>query len=214
MRYYQVNNQLYPSVTTVLGIIRKPRLETWRGEKGNEEADRLMKTAGSLGTVVHNMCEQINRGIPFDKLDIQSELVYRMVEAYWNWFTSTVEEIVACEKFVISSYGFAGTTDLVARLKGDKYPPVGDIKTSGDIYPDMALQTAAYRRACEEVGISAKRRMIIHLDKTNPGKWKIKEFPLSEYERDFRMFLYAKELWNYFEGGKPIDRRDIVAVCN
>ncbi len=100
----------------------------------------------------------------------------------------------------------------MARLKGDKYPRVGDIKTSGDIYPDMALQTAAYRRGCEEAGISARRRMIIHLDKTSPGKWKVKEFPLGEYDRDFRMFLYAKELWNYFEGGKPIDRRNVVVI--
>ena len=46
-RHYEVDGKLYPSVTTILSIIRKPYLERWRGEIGNDDADFIMEEAGS-----------------------------------------------------------------------------------------------------------------------------------------------------------------------
>lgn len=164
-----------------------------------------MKQAGNIGTVIHGLCEQINLGVSLGELEIGSESIYRMVEAYYEWFCAAVDEVIDVEKTVVAhDYQYAGTADLVAVLKGDTEPSVIDIKTSGAIYPDMALQLAAY-----EYVLGTSRRLICHIDKKDIGKWRIKEYTNPD---DFRMFLYAKELWNYFYGGKPVDRKSIVVV--
>ncbi len=48
MRYYDVNGRLCVSVTTALSVLRKPFLERWRGDIGNDAADYIMEEAGDL----------------------------------------------------------------------------------------------------------------------------------------------------------------------
>lgn len=196
-RIYDIDGKLYPSVTTALGVIRKPFLEVWRGKLGNEEADRVMHEAADLGSTVHDYCHMINTGQAVDPADEYRE----MVMAYQKWLSTTVKEIVLAEQVVYShKYQFAGRLDLLAILKGDKYPTVIDIKTSKGIYPDMALQLAAYQQALAEMGIKSNRRLILHIDKIEKGKSKTKEY--RDHARDFTVFLYALELYRYFEGGR------------
>lgn len=196
-RFYDIDGKLYPSVTTALGVIRKPFLEVWRGKLGNDEADRVMHEAADLGSAVHDYCHMINTGQAVDPADEYRE----MVMAYQSWLSATVKEIVLAEQVVYShKYQYAGRLDLLAVLKGDKYPTVIDIKTSKGIYPDMALQLAAYQQALAEMGIKANRRLILHIDKIEKGKSKTKEY--RDHARDFTVFLYALELYRYFEGGK------------
>ena len=61
-RHYEIDGKLYPSVTTILSIIRKPYLERWRGEIGNEDADFIMEEAGGLGSEVHRIADNIAQG--------------------------------------------------------------------------------------------------------------------------------------------------------
>lgn len=203
-RYYRVNGRLYVSVTTALQIIRRPQLEQWRGNLGNEEADRVMNEAADFGSAVHDHCQQINLG-----RRIVAPLP--LIEAYQQWFDATVKEVIHVEQAVWSdTYWYAGRCDLVAVLKGDKVPTVIDLKTSKGVWPDMALQLSAYRQAYEEQGLKTKRRIIVHLDKIN-GVVKAKEFKTG-HKDDLRMFLYACELWRYFNPYQPKDS-EIVEVA-
>ena len=206
MRYYQVGDKLYPSVTTVLSVIRKPGLERWRGNLGNDEADRIMYEAGNLGSTIHDICQQINNNQPYIALDEQQGL---MANAYQAWFNSTVKEVVAVEEAIVSSiYCYAGRLDLLAVLKGDRLPTLIDIKTGNSIYADVPLQLAAYKNALAENGQKAKRRLVIHIDKKNPGKLSIKEY--SDHEIDLRMFLYVLELYRYINGNYNPKPNEIV----
>jgi len=203
-RYYEINGKLYVSVTTALTIIRKPHLEIWRGNLGNEEADRVRDEAAEFGSYIHDWCHDVVRGCtPFPD---------PLVDAFAQWFKATVKEVVLAEKPVWSDrYRYAGRPDLVAILKGDRsIPTVIDIKTTTDIWPEMGLQLAAYQQAMEEQGIKTKRRIIVHLSKKTE-KLKTKEFSNS---MDFNMFLYALSLYKYFEGGILDGRknRDIVKI--
>lgn len=205
-RHYEIDGKLYPSVTTALSIIRKPALEIWRGNLGNEEADRLMYEAADLGSEIHEYCHMINTGA--GPLTIQKELA-PMLDAYRQWFRATIKEVIFAEQLVVShKYQYAGTFDLLAILKGDKQPATIDLKTSKDVYPDMALQLAAYQQGLKEAGIKSNRRLIVHLDKITKGKIKTKEY--RDHARDLNMFLYALELYRYFEGGKLNARTSIV----
>lgn len=207
-RYYEIDGKMYPSVTTALSIIHKPQLEQWRGNVGNEEADRVMHEAADIGTEVHSYCDLINSGIT--DFTVPDELS-PIVDAYKHWFKSAVKEVISTETLIVSHrYQYAGRFDLLAILKGDKLPTVVDIKTSRDIYPDMGLQLAAYQQGLKEAGIKANRRLILHLDKITKGKSKTKEY--RDHARDLNMFLYALELYRYFEGGKLNARTSIVKV--
>jgi hypothetical protein len=201
-RFYEIDGSLLPSVTTVLGIIRRQQLEYWRGMVGNAEADRIMYEAAALGKEVHSRCHDVVRGI------IQEEEARQnlLVGAFYDWFHATVKEVIESEKPTWSlKYGYAGTPDLVCILKGDQSnPTVVDIKTTGAIWKDMALQTGAYQGALMENGIKPWRRMVVHLNKTNPLRpATIKEY--YNHENDFNHFLYTLSLWNYFSQETLLD---------
>lgn len=195
-RHYEVDGKLYPSVTTVLSVIRKPFLERWRGDIGNEAADYIMHEAGDLGSEVHDIAEAINRGEPWAAATYETHL---MAEAYEKWFTANVKEVVYVEHTIVNTvYGYAGRLDLCAVIRGDRLPSLLDIKTGG-LYPDAFLQLAAYQKA---LPIKTKRRLIIHIDKKAPGKLAVKEAE-RDLETDYRMFLYCLELYRYFNRSKP-----------
>lgn len=198
-RYYSINGNLYLSVTTALLIIRKPFLERWRGELGNEEADRVRDKAGDLGSQVHNCCQALDEGKPYIAT---SQDVEAMVTAYREWAETMVKAWVKIEEVVkCDHYQYAGRLDRVAILKGDRKPTVLDLKTSSMVSKDMGLQLAAYQHCLEDAGITPHRRIVLHLDKKSPGK-PPKAHEFFDYQKDFRLFLYSLELYKYFEGGK------------
>lgn len=196
MRFYAVDGKQYPSVTTVLSILRKPMLEQWRGRLGNEEADRTMNEAADLGREVHKILELIDLG---KSITVKPELL-PMVQGYLAWKERAVQEIVSVERFVCSRrYQYAGTTDRLAVLKGDRLPAVIDLKTSKSIYPDHGLQLSGYKGALTEEGVQTGRRLVVLVDKIERGKVKVKEF--KDHDKEFRLFLYSLELWRHFNGG-------------
>jgi len=191
--HYTIGNSKFVRVTRVLSIIRSKWLEQWRGNLGNEEADRIRYEAGDLGTEFHQLCYAYNRGeqpfIPREYID--------MFDAYLRWFEACIGRIVECETTTVSrKYGYAGTFDLRAVLKGDTIPSVIDIKTSNNIQPQMALQLAAYRTALLEEGKETNRRLIVRVDKMKKGQLSVKEY--TDHHRDLVAFLSALNLWKYF----------------
>lgn len=196
MRYYDVNGRLCVSVTTALSVLRKPFLERWRGDIGNDAADYIMEEAGDLGSEVHDIAEAINRGEAWSAPNNDIRL---MAEAYRTWFAANVQEVLYVEHVIANTvYGYAGRLDLCAVIKGDRLPSLLDLKTGG-IYPDAFLQLAAYQKA---LPLETGRRLVIHVDKKNPGKLYIKEAE-HDNETDYRMFLYCLELFRYFNKSKP-----------
>lgn len=206
-RYYDIKGRIYPSVTTILDVIRRPGIERWRGNVGNEEADRQLEEARDLGSQVHDCCQRIALGEPL-RLPA-SEAGAKIVLAYQEWFERWVDRVVGVERVVWDDqYGYAGRYDLLAVLRGDSGPALLDLKTSRSIYPEVALQLAAYRKPA-----GAHRRLVVHLDKCR-GKITVKEY--RDHERDFRVFLYAQQLWAWMqeqEGGMKHDSADIVRVA-
>jgi len=198
-RYYEIDGNLYPSATTVLEIVRKPQLEIWRGMVGNREADRIMEDTASLGRETHERCHAVVVGNDTD-FQVKDQRVEPLVDAFTDWFRAAVKEVILAEEPTWSlKYGYAGTPDLICILKGDQAnPTVVDIKTTGAIWKDQALQLAAYQGALREHGINPWRRMVVHLNKANPLRpATIKEF--HEHENDFNHYLYALSLYKYFE---------------
>ena len=204
-RYYEIDGGLYVSVTTALGIIRKEHLERWRGSVGNRAADEVFNSAGDLGSGVHNYCESISRGEPIG--DIGDEKIYLMVMGYKEWFEKHVRKVWFVERVVCHDiYRYAGRLDLAAVIKGDRLPSIIDFKTgnmgSQETMKEVGLQLSGYKEALLQENIKTKRRIVLHIDKHNPGKVRAKE-PPCDHKTDFNMFLYALQLHNHFNGQKP-----------
>lgn len=192
-RFYTIDGQRFPSVTTVLGAIRSLALEHWRGELGNVEADRRMEEGAEIGRAVHRLCHAYNIGQSFI---IPDDIVGELFSAYRGWFAGNVDRVVFAERVVVShKYGYAGTADLLAVIKGDTVPAVIDIKCTSGFWPTMPLQLAGYREAILEEGRQVNRRLIVRLDKDEPGLLQVKE--CTEHIWDFNAFLCALGLFRY-----------------
>ena len=156
-----------PGVTTVLNaVLAKPALVGWAARLSAEyvvdhwdeltemapserlkavrgASDRTSRSAMARGTRIHEMGERLVHG---QEVDVPDEDV-GPVEAYarylerWHVVPLFTEATVASRRF---QYG--GTLDLVGTdSRGLTF--LGDIKTGSGVYPDVALQLAAYRYA-------------------------------------------------------------------
>lgn len=195
MRFYEVGGKKYPRVTTILNIIHRPELERWRGELGNVEANRIRNDMAEIGTSLHNVCRLFNRDQSFEMPSTSQ--IGQMFDTYRRWFEMVIDTVIETEQLVVSKkFGYAGTFDLLAVLKGDVTPSVIDLKTSKDFWPTMALQLSAYREALLEEGKEVNRRLVVRIDKLETGKLEVKEY--TKHARDFNAFLAALSLFRYF----------------
>lgn len=159
-----------PSVTTILRIVDKSgplvgwakritaeaavdhrsEIDGWVQMGGRDGAVGLLTKAASTlteraaitGSDVHGYAEAISRG---QEVQIPDEL-QPFVIAYRAWVTDFAPDFLAAEEMVCSElYGYAGTFDTIAVIAGETW--LIDYKTSKGVYPETALQLAAYGHA-------------------------------------------------------------------
>jgi hypothetical protein len=167
---YTLDGKQVPSVTTIVDAgIPKPALKRW-GERVVAEAavdhvedvrrmlstmgrqsaiDSLaavpyerMKTAQVRGTAVHALAEAL---ISNEPVEVPAEL-----EAYVRGYIAFLEaydvEPLATEAMIANrTLWYAGKFDLLAVIRNEVW--LLDIKTSKNVYPETALQCAAYAGA-------------------------------------------------------------------
>lgn len=161
-----------PSVTGLLDLLAKPALTRWAANTAADyatdhwldlvplspsERRRLIAAspwqardrAAAKGTAIHRLAEALIRGI---KVEVPEEL-HGKVNALARWLDHTGILVEATEQRVYSDHdddlgltAYAGTFDAVV-----KHPQLGlgliDWKTGSGIYPDYAVQLAAYATA-------------------------------------------------------------------
>jgi len=148
--YETPTGEKYPSVTTVVSLVKKDIINEWRKRVGEEEANRISSTAARRGTRIHSLCEQYisNETVHPEMFDVEM----------WNRFRPllhNINNVYALEQAVYSNYlAVAGTVDCIAEYNGKM--SVIDFKTSkriksrDDIH-DYFMQCAAYAVAFEEM---------------------------------------------------------------
>lgn len=164
-RYKTPEGNLYPSVTTVFGIIENTALNEWRDSIGHEEADRVAKRAAKRGTYIHEQAEHLLKGTkaPNDPIN---NMLYRDA---WNAFKPTVDKIgdvYAVETQLYSDkLRIAGTVDCIGYWQGKV--SIIDFKTSSrrkthESIETYWMQTAAYAQMWEErTGIEVNNLVIL-----------------------------------------------------
>lgn len=155
-RLYTFDNCSYPSITTVLGKTKDTSgLDAWRARVGEEEANRISRSATNHGTELHLLAENFLYGNELPKASFKSMEVFKLLSRV---ISKRITTVYGCERALRSdSLRVAGRTDLVCKL--DDIPTVVDWKTSKEIgikdkrfILDYYLQGTFYGRAINESG--------------------------------------------------------------
>lgn len=66
MRWYEIDSDVYPSITTILGHTLEPEkrqaIDNWRASLGATKADAYTKRAADRGTILHSLIEKHLKG--------------------------------------------------------------------------------------------------------------------------------------------------------
>jgi genome maintenance exonuclease 1 len=150
-RYYVLpDGNKVPSITTVLGAMKKASIMQWRRRVGEEEANKISKKASGRGTNVHTLCERYLNNENIGEMMPDAKEMFFSIKPYLN----LINNIHYQEQSLWSEQlGVAGRVDCIAEYDGEL--SVIDFKTSkrlkskGDI-EDYFWQCAAYSLMYEE----------------------------------------------------------------
>ena len=164
-RYYtSPSGKRLPSVTTVVGAMKKQAIMEWRNRVGEVEANRISKLATGRGNRVHDLAE---RYLKNEKIEWMREMP-DAVEMFRTLIPSLqrIDNIHYIEQALWSErIGLAGRVDLIAEWDG--VLSVIDFKTSKKIKKSEEIQyyfaqCTAYSGMYEEhVGVSIDQIVIV-----------------------------------------------------
>ena len=153
--------EVFPSVTTILGAINKPQLVDWAAKQAAiyavREQPRLSKLSTELAVAeiatTHKRITELSSEIGTHVHEcIESQIAVDNVEHnpwpehmrhFDRWKQAYKPEFLLSEATVYNrTVCYAGTLDMVANIGG--VITLIDIKTGKNLYPEVALQLAAY----------------------------------------------------------------------
>lgn len=212
--YYRYKGEKFVSVTEVLKALAKPALVTWAARTAAslvlEDPEQFSTAEAAAGGIYRASDRAKKRGSRVhayadgSSTDLEGEEGYAIA---YECFRSVVRpEPVHTECNVYSrTYGYAGTTDLIATIGGETW--LLDYKTSKDgrVYDEAKLQLAAYAAADfilpygphpEPVPMPA----IAHTGVValcEDGTWS-----LTETHAPLEVFLALMQVWTWMKGNR------------
>jgi hypothetical protein len=166
-RYYEVGDEvMYPSVTSVLSFISRPRIAAWRRRVGIEEANRKSKRATTRGTRLHKVWEVYLQNGDYKSLsEWEIPLIQMMFQASKKHLDDRLDNIYQQETTMKSDkLCLAGTVDLICEVDGEL--AIVDFKTSEKEKPeewleDYFVQLSAYwAMFSERTGVVPKKLVV------------------------------------------------------
>src|SRR5210317_2048862 len=150
-RFYNIDGKNYPSVTTVLGQLKKDGLQKWRDSIGEKVAQWEMGRAARRGKATHTLVEQYIKNETPSIRDVLPLGLFKLLKPYIDQVDNIhlLEAIMYSKKLTI-----AGQVDCIAEYNGKL--SVIDFKTANkerkeDWIENYFLQTTAYAIMYEEL---------------------------------------------------------------
>lgn len=141
------------SVTTILSKTKDmTELDEWRKRIGDEQADREIKYAAAVGTIMHNILENKI----FNKANnLKSGYISKFANLMANKIIDNafhkISNVYAIEKQIFYPSLYAGTIDMVADYNGVMsivdYKNSRKIKSKEEHLEDYYMQSCAYAQA-------------------------------------------------------------------
>ena len=154
MRFYKdSNNDLVPSVTTVLDTTGdKSGITQWRRKVGPAQADAIVQESTLIGSAVHEAIENYLLGKSWSNFteDRNGFLAKSISSKFISSCLNGIDEVWGLESGLILDGLYAGTADCIGVYKG--LPAIIDFKTAKKLkrknwIEDYFLQCSAYANA-------------------------------------------------------------------
>ena len=148
----------YPSVTTILGVLRKIGLENWYKVNTIHFINNEMSKAKIIGTQIHKAIEDLTNGVEVKFETEYNEEVMNVLRGFMKFKKDHPEIRMKLSeiKLTSESYKFNGTMDVLSEIDG--VPIIGDYKTGKakekdkpEIYDEYKTQVSAYCYLYNEV---------------------------------------------------------------
>ena len=162
-RYYTLEDgSRLPSVTTVLGALKKEAIMKWRKRVGEEAANAISRKASGRGTNVHTLCERYLNNEALGDIMPDAKEMFISLKPLLNRINNIhYQECALWSK----QLGMAGRVDCIGEFDGElsviDFKTSKRIKSSADI-EDYYWQTTAYALMYEElIGVPINNLVII-----------------------------------------------------
>ena len=201
----------YPSVTTILGILRKIGLEMWFKFNTLAFINKESEEGKTIGTQIH---EAIQQHIEEEEVKIETafaEQVSNALNGFMKFKKDHPEIKLRKAEMALTSekYGYNGTLDCIGKIGKDLV--LLDWKTSKckskekpDIYDEYRYQVSAYVKAFNETQEGqVKRAFILSLAKDKVA-YNFEEIAMVAIDEMFeQVFIPCLSIYNYQKkGGK------------
>ena len=196
-RRYFVEGNAYPSVTTVIGEMKKKSILEWRRKVGEEEANSISKRATTRGNKCHKLAEDYLSNKPLDRYrdDVLSLGMFHQIRPYID----KINNIHALEESLYShTLKLAGRVDCIAEY--DNELAIIDFKTSTKFkreewIQDYFSQETAYAIMFQELtGLKVKQLVTIIAVETGTPQVFIKKDILTYVPKLKEYIDYYKEI--------------------
>lgn len=219
--------QLFPSVTSILGIFAKPQLDKWKmrqvalasmrldrtdGESDDYYADRIIdeafeqvEQAADLGSRIHDAIEKHYEGVAVpDDLQVYTKPVF-------EWQAQKQVQFIEREKVLVNQlHGFAGTMDVACRY-GTNGIGVIDFKTrktkpgvAVTPYDGQAMQIAAYGATYwGEENLPRLFGANVYISTTEPGRLEVATYTPQQLMAEWEVFKMACSMWRHSKNYDP-----------
>ena len=151
VRFYEIDGKSYPSVTSVLSLLKKESLQEWRNNVGESVANWEMGRASRRGKAMHTLVEQYMKSQTPSIRDVLPLGLFKLIKPYVDKIDNVrlLEAIMYSKKLTL-----AGQVDCVADYNGKL--SVIDFKSANKEREEgwienYFLQTTAYAMMYEEL---------------------------------------------------------------
>lgn len=204
MRYYDIDGNRYPSVTSILDFLPKPEaLKRWLGDPANAKKG---KRSMVIGTVLHYKISNYyarKMGLPPTPLDLHpgfpkpdkemGEIINTMFSYFQEFDEKYQPEAYVVEHVIVNKeLGYAGTADMVCKMEGSIW--LLDWKNTSTFSPTMLpkdnynAQLWAYKEAIGQMGrFKIEKMAIVYLSEHG--------FALARSDGDQDLFMKALGLY-------------------
>lgn len=148
--YKTPSGDFYPSVTTVVGIVKEDAIRQWRERVGEDEATRIAKAAAGRGTELHYMVERYLLNETPKSDNQTSHMLFNRIRHILNRIDNVRAQEIALwsDELMV-----AGTCDCVADYNA--VPSIIDFKSAlhtkqEDWIQDYFMQATAYSYMWQE----------------------------------------------------------------
>lgn len=198
IRYRNIDNEIVPGVTTIIGLLNKPALVPWANKLGLQGIDcsKYTDDKAEIGSLAHAMIMADLKCEKTDTSDYSANQIAQAENCYLSWLEwekgKDIKPICVEVMLVSEEHQFGGTPDFFGSIDGSLV--LGDYKTGG-VYKEAYIQTCAYRQLLIENGYPpADKIIILGIPRTEDEKFT--EVIYTEFETGWQIFYHLRQVYD------------------